>query len=182
MNKSDIVDYLSRLDAALSSPASLYFYGSAVVILLDAPDRTSLDIDVAGPYSVIDQAELARASAAAGLPVNPSDPMYEGNHLEWIGPLRLCLPPPGDDVITLWQGRKLTVRTGSVADFVASKLIRYDETDRADIQFLYAQNRFVWEAVRESVARLPEPFRHDTLVQDNLADLVCDMRLWEGCG
>ncbi|MEI7900040.1 MAG: hypothetical protein WCK89_07295 [bacterium] len=181
MNKPEIIGYLTQLDSSLTSSAILHVYGSAVVILLDAPDRTSLDIDVAGPYSVIDQAELARVAAAAGLPVNPSDPLYEGNHLEWIGPLRLCLPPPGDDVIILWQGRKLTVRTGSVADFVASKLIRYDETDRADIQFLYTQKRFTWESVRESVERLPELFRYDALVRGNLDDLVRDMRLWEGC-
>jgi hypothetical protein len=40
MNKRDIVNYLSRLDAGLSAPVVLYVYGSVVVILLDAPGRT----------------------------------------------------------------------------------------------------------------------------------------------
>ena len=51
MDKNEIIAYLTRLDRELSAPVTLYLYGSAVIILLDAPDRTSLDIDVAGPYS-----------------------------------------------------------------------------------------------------------------------------------
>jgi len=181
MDKNEIIAYLTRLDCEVSAPVVLYLYGSAVVILLDAPDRTSLDIDVAGLYSSGDQAEITRASLRAGLPVNP-DPAYSGNHLEWIGPLRLCLPPPREDGkgLVLWQGEKVTVRSGSVEDLVASKLIRYDETDRADIQYLYAQFPFEWGGVRESVARLPEPFKTDPMLLDNLSSLKTDMRLWKG--
>ena len=80
--------------------------------------------------------------------------------------------------MTLWQGLKLAVRTGSVEDLVASKLIRYDEIDRADIQFLFAQFHFSWEAVRNSAGRLPHPFRTDTLVAENLANLKSDLRMW----
>ena len=179
MNKQEITDYLARLDRELSGPTVLYLYGSAVVILLDAPDRTSLDIDVAGPYSGVDQADFEQASRRAGLPVNP-EPSYQGGHLEWVGPLRLCLPSPQEDApgMILWQGLKLAVRTGSVEDLVASKLIRYDEIDRADIQFLFAQFHFSWEAVRNSADRLPHPFRTDTLVLENLANLKADLRMW----
>jgi len=181
MNKQDIVEYLARLDRELSGPATLYLYGSAVPILLDAPDRTSLDIDVAGPYSKVDQAELEKASSQAGLPVNP-DPLSQANHMEWVGPLRLCLPPPQEGVpgMKLWQGRRLTVVTGSVPDLVASKLIRYDETDQADIQFLYTQFRFEWSDVRKSVALLPHPFGTDALVPENLDNLKTDMAAWGG--
>jgi len=181
MNKRDILEYFARLDRELSGPATLYLYGSAAVILLDAPDRTSLDIDIAGPYSQVDQAELEKASPRAGLPLNP-DPLSQENHLEWVGPLRLCLPPPqaGAPSLKLWQGRRLTVVTGSVPDLVASKLIRYDETDRADIQFLYTQFRFEWSDVRKSVARLPHPFGADVLVLENLDNLKTDMAAWGG--
>jgi hypothetical protein len=181
MNKKEITDYFSRLDEAMNGPADLYLYGSAVVILLDAPDRTSLDIDVAGPYSVADQGELARASISAGLPINP-DVSYTGNHLEWVGPLRLCLPPPKSDTpgMLLWQGKRLLVRTAAVPDLVASKLIRYDETDRSDIQYLFAQFHFDWESVCQSVARLPHPFSNDVLVLENLNYLKSDMQLWSG--
>jgi len=181
MNKKEITDYFTRLDEVMTSSVELYLYGSAVVILLDAPDRTSLDIDVAGPYSLADQGELARASLLAGLPINP-DPSYSGNHLEWVGPLRLCLPPPNSERpgMVLWQGKRLMVRTASVPDLVASKLIRYDETDRADIQFLFVQFNFTWESVSDSVARLPHPFSSDVLVLENLNYLRNDMQLWSG--
>ena len=180
MDKQKITDYLSRLDAALTEPVDLYIYGSAVVILLGASGRTSLDIDVAGPYSSASLPELERASREAGLPVNPS-PDYQGGHLEWVGSLRLCLPPPraGSEGLLLWRGRHLTVRTGDVEDFVASKLIRYDASDSADIQFLYSQARFSWESVRQAVGRLPAPFRDDALVLENLENLAADMRMWE---
>jgi hypothetical protein len=181
MNKRDILQYLARLDGELSSPTTLYLYGSAVPILLDAPDRTSLDIDVAGPYSNADQSELEKASSRAGLPLNP-DPLSPDDHLEWVGPLRLCLPPPQESEpgLKLWQGRRLTVVTGSVPDLVASKLIRYDETDRSDIQFLYTQFRFDWPAVQKSVAHLPHPFGTDALVLENLHNLKADMAAWGG--
>jgi len=181
MNKAEIIAYLARLDREVASPVVLYLYGSAVVILLDAPDRTSLDIDVAGPYSSGNMADIAGASQRAGLPVNP-DPSYSGNHLEWVGPLRLCLPPPQEDGkgLVLWQGEKVTVRSGSVEDSVASKLIRYDETDRADIQYLYTQFSFDWASIQKSVGRLPPPFKTDSVVLDNLSNLETDMRMWKG--
>lgn len=181
MNKQDILEYLARLDRELSNPAKLYLYGSAVPILLDAPDRTSLDIDVAGPYSNVDQAELETASSRAGLPLNP-DPLSQESHLEWVGPLRLCLPPPQEGILglKLWQGTRLTVVTGSVPDLVASKLIRYDETDRSDIQFLFTQFRFEWQDVQKSATRLPHPFGIDALVLKNLDNLKADMAAWGG--
>jgi hypothetical protein len=180
MDKRELVSYLERLDAALSAPSELYIYGSAVVILLDAPGRTSLDIDVAGPYSSVQPTEFARASEAAGLPVNPDDPAYSGNHLEWVGPLRLCLPPPDGSGMTLWRGMRLTVRTGNAADIIASKLIRYDETDKADIQFLCTQAPVTMDAVRAAADALPAPFRDDALVRENLGNLAVDLLLWRG--
>jgi len=178
MNKQEIVEYFTRLDDALTEKTTLHVYGSAVVILLDAPDRTSLDIDVAGAYSLANHGELACASQTAGLPVNP-DAFYNGNHLEWVGPLRLCLPPVLTSM-TLWQGKRLTVQTSAIPDLVASKLIRYDEADRADIQYLFAQLPFSWESVAESVTRLPAPFSTDALILENLDALKTDMQLWGG--
>lgn len=60
MNKADLLGYLERLDRALQAPASLYIYGSGACILLDEPDRTSLHLDVAGPYSEADEGDLRR--------------------------------------------------------------------------------------------------------------------------
>jgi hypothetical protein len=127
MNKVELIGYLEGIDRALETPATLYIYGSAACILMDEPERTSLDIDVAGPYSQADEADVRRAAGRAGLPVNPGED-YGGDHIEWVGPLRLCLQPPvAGAEMTLWQGSKLCIRTGPVADLVASKLIRCDE-------------------------------------------------------
>jgi hypothetical protein len=178
MNKLELLKLLAKLDAALTSPTILHIYGSAVVILLDAPERTSMDMDVAGIYSSANQAELERVASSIQFPLNP-DAHYDGAHIEWVGPLRLCLPPPTTNDLILWQGGKLTIKTGSIEDLVASKLIRYDLTDQADIQFLFFQSKFTLESVRESVSRLPTTFRGDALVLENLENLARDIALWK---
>jgi len=179
MDKGEILSYFGRLDKELAAPSVLHIYGSAAVILLGADERTSLDIDVAGPYSSVDGAKFAEASTAAGLPVNPSSD-FASNHLEWIGHFRLCLPPPPpeSESIVLWRGAKLVVKTGTVADLVASKLIRYDETDQSDIQFLHKISRFTFESVAAAVETLPKPFDTDPLVLENLANLKADICTW----
>jgi len=178
MNKSELVSYLERMDRALERPATLYIYGSAACILLDEPDRTSLDIDVAGPYSQADEGDVRQAAEVAGVPVNPGDD-YDGDHIEWIGPLRLCLQPPvAGSEVPLWQGAKLRLQTGPVADLVASKLIRYDEIDRSDVQYLVTQSHPAFSDVEAAAKRLPAPFARDPLVLDNLENLRADMEMW----
>lgn len=159
MNKRELIAYLEGIDQALQSQATLYIYGSAACILLDEPDRTSLDVDVAGPYSSVDEGDLRKAADLVGLPVNP-DESYSGDHIEWVGPLRLCLQPPVEGRgLTLWQGARLRIRTGDVADLVASKLIRYDDLDRSDIQYLLASCRLPFPEIARAAARLPPPVR-----------------------
>jgi hypothetical protein len=178
MNKPELISYLEHMDRALEKPATLYIYGSAACILLDEPDRTSLDIDVAGPYSQADEADVRQAAEAAGLPVNPGEE-YGGDHIEWVGPLRLCLQPPvAGAEVTLWQGGKLRLQTGPVADLVASKLIRYDEIDRSDVQYLVTQSRTLFSDIEAAARRLPAPFARDPLVLDNLENLRSDMTMW----
>ncbi|MBT7067172.1 MAG: hypothetical protein HN919_12770 [Verrucomicrobia bacterium] len=178
MNKHELISYLERIDKELQKTATLYVYGSAAFILLDEPDRSSLDIDVAGPYSDADEGEIGRAAAAAGLPVNPGEE-YIGDHIEWVGPLRLCLQPPvaGTEVL-LWQGSKLRLQTGPVADLVTSKLIRYDEIDRSDVQYLITQTRITFGEVEAAAKCLPAPFVRDRLVLENLENLRTDMLMW----
>jgi hypothetical protein len=180
MNKQELLAHLEALDRALQQPATLYIYGSAASILLDEPDRTSLDVDVAAPYSTVDQVDLWHAAQEIGFPVNPADD-YSGDHIEWVGPLRLCLPPPvAGTELTLWQGARLRIQTGSLAALIASKLIRYDELDRGDIQYLLAQGRVSFFEVESAVSRLPAGFATDSVVQDNLVNLKADMQLWRG--
>jgi len=123
VDKAKLLQHLTALDRALRQPTQLYIYGSAACILLDEPDRTSLDMDVAAPYSRADFADLQQAATAAGFPVNPP-PDFQGDHLEWISAVRLCLPPPqpGSDLL-LWQGGELTVTTGLPAPFAQDPVV-----------------------------------------------------------
>lgn len=178
MNKADLIGYLERLDRALVSPATLHIYGSAALILLDEPDRTSLDIDVAAPYSTVDLNDLHQASSVAGLPLNPAEDIAT-DHLEMISPLRLCLPKPNPQTdLILWQGKRLTIKTGSAAQLIASKLIRYDEIDRSDIQYLCRQTAVTFPTVASAVADLPPPFNNDQIVLENLKNFRVDLELW----
>ncbi len=180
MDRPELLAYLEGLDNALRDQATLYIYGSAACILLGEPDRTSLDVDVAGPYSDVDQGDLRQAAESVGLPVNPADD-YAGDHIEWVGPLRLCLQPPVEaQTLTLWQGAKLRVRTGPIANLIASKLIRYDEIDQSDIRYLLTQGAVDIADVEAAVTRLPVPFALDPLVRENLHNLKADREMWRG--
>ncbi len=178
MNKSELIAYLTQIDSGLKQPAMLYIYGSAVCILLDEPDRTSLDIDVAAPYSNADYGDIAQAAENAGIPINPEE-QTSANHIEWIQGLRLCLPPPSPgQAMVLWQGAKLTIQTASVPELVASKLIRYDAIDQGDLQYLHSQTSFNISAVETAVSLLPPPFNTDALVLENLENLRVDLEAW----
>jgi hypothetical protein len=182
MNKSELIAYLEKIDGGLKQPAMLYIYGSAVCILLDEPDRTSLDINVAGPYSDAVYGDIAQAAENAGIPINP-DEQTSSNHIEWVQALRLCLPKPSPEGgTTLWQGEKLTIKTASVPELVASKLIRYDEIDQGDLQYLCTQSPIAFSDVESAVRRLPPPFNTDALVLENLENLRSDLEIWKAGG
>jgi hypothetical protein len=178
MDKNKLLDYLGALDAALSDKAELVVYGSAALILLDEEGRTSLDIDMAAPYSQVNYPDFCRAAEHSGLPVNPPEDTPH-DHIEWISAVRLCLrrPRPEDEIV-LWQGKKLKVKTVPVADLIASKLIRYDNIDQADIQYLLRMTGTSFEHIRQAVKALPEPFNADAIILENLKDLKDDMRVW----
>jgi len=180
MNKHQLMTYLERIDAALHEEAILYIYGSAAFILLDEPERTSLDVDVAAPYCRVDERAFREAASIAGLPVNP-EPDTAGDHIEWISSLRLCLPKPAaDSDIVLWRGRNLTVKTGAIPALIASKLVRYDAVDRSDVQYLLSQHAVAFNDVAAAVRSLPPPFDQDTVVLENLDNLRNDMTVWIG--
>ena len=180
MNKSELIAYLERIDEELKKTAMLYLYGSAVCILLDEPDRTSLDIDVAAPYSDADYGDLAQAAHAAGIPINPEGET-SSNHIEWIQALRLCLPKPSvGNSIVLWQGEKLTIQSAPVAELMVSKLIRYDEIDQGDLQYLYSQSPVPFSDIESAAKRLPPPFNTDALILENLENLKNDLEMWKG--
>lgn len=178
MDKSTLISYLEHIDAGLKSKADICIYGSAACILLDEPGRTSLDVDVAAPYSHVNFYDFKEAARSAGLPVNP-DEDYQGEHIEWISDIRLCLSRPvsGTEVV-LWEGEFFTVKTVAVPDLIASKLIRYDEIDQSDIQYLCSQSRVEYSEIKAAAERLPQPFNHDRLVLENLQNLKADLNMW----
>jgi hypothetical protein len=178
LNAATLRESLGRLDAALAEPARLCVYGSAAFMLLGQDDRFSVDVDVAGPYSSVNERALATAAERIGLPINPPED-FTGDHLEWVSSLRLCLAAPSEAApVVLWQGERLTVFTLPPADLIASRLIRYDPTDQADIQFLLIQSRLRFLQVAEALDRLPAPFRDDALVRENLENLRRDLERW----
>lgn len=178
MDKNKLVEYLGAMDEALSDEAELVVYGSAAFILLDEDGRTSLDIDVAAPYSRVNYPDFCRAAEKSGLSVNPPADTRR-DHIEWISAMRLCLRRPRpEDAIVLWRGRRLTVKTAALPDLVASKLIRYDPIDQADIQHVFQMARPSLERIRQAVKALPEPFNTDPLVLENLKNLETDQRMW----
>ena len=178
MNKQELLGHLERLDAALVSQAALCVYGSGAFILLDEPERTSLDLDVAGPYSRVDFPDFQRAAREAGFPVNP-DELTQNDHIEWISAARLCLPKPDPATeILLWQGGKLSIKTVPFPQLVASKLIRYDPIDQGDIQYLCACGQVDFHEVRKAVGQLPSPFNRDSVVLENLENLRGDLDQW----
>ena len=80
MNATTLREHLARLDAALGEPARLCIYGSAALMLMGEEDRFSLDIDVAGSYSVVSERTLATAAQQIGLPINPPE-HFTGDHI-----------------------------------------------------------------------------------------------------
>lgn len=63
VNKFELTAYLEKIDLELKDSAILYIYGSAAYILLDEPERTSLDVDVAAPYSNVDYSDFSLGPA-----------------------------------------------------------------------------------------------------------------------
>jgi Nucleotidyltransferase of unknown function (DUF6036) len=170
--------YLADLDSRLPERAQLCIYGSAAFMLLGEEDRFSLDIDVAAPYSSVNEQALALTAEEIGLPLNPSED-FPGDHIEWIGPARLCLAAVApENRVFLWRGSHLDVFTVALADLAASKLIRYDPLDQADIQFLMLHGKLSCDDIAQAVERLPLPFRNDVLVRENLSKLRGDASRW----
>ena len=180
MDKQRILDIFALIDNQLRSSASICLYGSGAFILLEQEGRTSLDLDIAAPYSKVDFADFSRAVEAAGLSINPEEGV-DDDHIEWISTVRLCLAEPSTtELIVLCEGKKLNVFTVSPADLIASKLIRYDAIDQSDIHYLVFQMNLSFEAIEQAVLRLPQQLGRDISFVENLTNLKQDMRLWRG--
>lgn len=179
VNEATLAEYFGRLDPLVKPGTVLFVFGGAAVALLGAKIRTTVDIDVAAPYSRIDMASFREASEKAGLPVNPP-PGRQGAYLELVGQYMLSLPTPKSDesCTVLFSGLNLTVKSGSAADLVASKLVRYNEKDRGDAQFLAEAANLTEADVADAVRRLPPRFRDDVVVRENFVNFKGDIAMW----
>ena len=180
VNEQTAMEYFARLDAQVCPGTELLVIGGSAIALLGAKIRVTADIDVALPYSRIVMPDFAEASKRVGFPVDPGFG-YQGVFVELIKPLMLTLPEPQEGrQIVLFTGRNLTVKTCPAADLAASKLYRCGEQDVEDLQCLVQSCGVTFEQVEEAVARLPQRFRDDVLVKENLENLRSDIAMWKG--
>lgn len=127
INEATLAAYFERLDPLVKPGTVLFVFGGAAIALLGAKIRTTVDIDVAAPYSKIDLA---------------------------------------------------TFREASEADLVASKLVRYNDKDRGDVQFLAESSKLAFSDVENAVRRIPANIRDDVLVRENLENFRGDLAMW----
>ena len=180
VSAASLTEYFSRLDELVPADTVLYLYGGAAVIMYGATIRTTLDVDIAAPYSRINPARFVEWSDMAGIPVNPPE-FDNGICVEFVQANRLSLPVPrneANDSVSVFTGRNLTVLAASPVDIIASKLVRYNEHDQQDIQYLIIAGRVEYKAICEAVSRLPPLFRGDVFVHENLENLKSDMEIW----
>ena len=77
VNEEIAMEYFEKLDKRVSAGTELFVFGGSAIGLLGAKVRTTIDIDIAAPYSRVNLEEFKKASAELGFPVNP-DPSYQG--------------------------------------------------------------------------------------------------------
>jgi len=83
-------------------------------------------------------------------------------------------PSPELPTNTVFRGQRLTLHTPPAADLVIGKLKRLDPEDLADVVFLLRRFGLARVELEEAFARLPDRFRHDPVVQDNLRYILED--------
>ncbi len=176
MDAIRIQQVFSRLDDALEHPTELLIRGGSAVLAHGFEQRVTIDIDVL-PASRFVDADLRRACEKAGLGFNPSDKDFvEQDYLEVVPEETLVLPVPSPDrgYNTVFRGLRLTVKTPPAADLVIGKLKRLDPEDSADVAFLIERFRLGQSDLTEAFERLPERFKLDPRVQDNLRYVIQD--------
>lgn len=176
MDATELRKVFERLDAALEHPTELLIRGGAAVLAHGLEQRVTIDIDVL-PDSTFVEADLRQACSMAGIGFNPHDKEYaEKDYLEVVPEETLILPSPSPDrrYNSVFRGVRLTVRTPPAADLVVGKLKRLEPEDLADVAFLIERFRLTESDLREAYQRLPDRFKSDTVVQDNLRYVVED--------
>jgi hypothetical protein len=177
VDRARLTEVFERLDSLLAEDTTLHIRGGAAVLALGLEGRATLDVDVL-PSSRFVDSDLRRACTGAGLLYNPPDKDFvEADYVEVVPEESLVLPMPSPSrpYNTVFRGKRLTVQTPPAADLVIGKLKRLDPEDSADIAFLTARFGLSEGDLREAWDRLPERFRRDPVLVDNLRWVIEDL-------
>ncbi|MFH1177507.1 MAG: DUF6036 family nucleotidyltransferase [Acidobacteriota bacterium] len=178
MDRARLFAVFEALDSALESACELEIRGGAAVLALGLEGRTTLDVDVL-PASRFVDADLRRACLAIGLDFNPVDgkDLAEREFIEVVPEETLILPVASPDrpYNTVFRGRRLVVRTPPAADLVVGKLKRLQPEDLADVSFLVQRYAVSENDLKEAFDRLPERWRRDLVIADNLRYVLQDL-------
>ncbi len=140
------------------SPLRLCLIGSAACLFGGMDGRTSADLDIWKPASDYDRIELQRAAEKAGLLFDPKQTVEPDRpYLQLIEP---GLTQLGEfEPVFIERMGRLHLYRPPVENLVAAKLIRCEQKDLGDIQFLVSRHRPDLLRIHEIIKRFPLPAR-----------------------
>ena len=147
----EVLDLLANQLGKAGEPVHLCLIGSSACLFGGMESRTSRDLDVWLPMSDYDRRELQQAAEAVGLLYNPKSALEPDRpYLQIVEPGVVEI---GDFTpVRLERIGRLDLLRPPIENLIASKLIRGDARDVADILFLQHQYRPDPERIRAIVA------------------------------
>lgn len=155
LNGSDWFDLVERLASRLGKegpPVQLCLVSSSACLFGEMVGRTSRDLDLWRPVSDYDRQELRQAAEAVGLLFDPKTTLEPDRpYLQVIEPGIVGI---GDFTpILIERIGRLRLLRPPIENLIASKLIRCDARDIADILFLQNIHRPDVERIRSIISR-----------------------------
>lgn len=152
-----LTDLAQALDKE-GAPLRLCLIGSAACLFGGMEGRTSADLDIWKPASDYDRRELQAAAIQAGLLFDPKQTLEPDRpYLQLIEP---GLTQLGEfEPVFIERIGRLQLYRPPVENLIAAKLIRAEQKDLGDIQFLVSRHRPELQRVREIIATFPQPAR-----------------------
>ncbi len=139
-------------------PLRLCLIGSAACLFGGMEGRTSADLDIWKPASDYDRGELQAAAEKAGLLFDPKQTLEPDRpYLQLVEPglTQLGAFAP----VFVERIGRLQIYRPPVENLVAAKLIRAEQKDLGDIQFLVSRHRPDLQRIREIIADFNLPGR-----------------------
>ncbi len=157
IEKNSLEDLLTKIGAAITTPATICVVGSAAAILLGQPDRQTPDIDIWGPESDFDTGELKRACEQIGLLFDPKgelDP--DAAYLQILRP-GITMFPEHFQVEHLGRYGNLTLVMPPPPLIVATKLARGYDSDIEDAAWWVRERTLSVEDIEAAIPFIPQP-------------------------